>query len=82
VHGAVGVVRQAFTASGLHGHGERDHTVVLQPRLCDDDSQLLQDQHIRANYDSLLFEAAGARIQNSSFPPSRRKTSMTQTDVT
>jgi hypothetical protein len=33
VHGTVGVVRRAFTASGLHAllpHGDRDHIVIPQ----------------------------------------------------
>ncbi len=51
VHGTVGVVRRAFTASGLHAllpHGDRDHTVVPQPRFFNDDSQMLQNQHVQA----------------------------------
>ncbi len=51
VHGAVGVVRRAFTASGLHAlltDSDCDHIVDPQPRLCDDDSQVLHHQHVPA----------------------------------
>ena len=46
VHGASRRVRRVFTASGLDGllsDDDRDHTVVPQPRFCDDDSEVLQD---------------------------------------